>query len=111
MQIERQQISATGIKFLATENGQTVGRAYLYILKNDLHEDSFGFMEDVFVDESHRKQGVGSKLIEVVIAEAKARGCYKLICTARHEKQDVHGYYKKFGFADHGLEFRMDFPN
>ena len=108
MELEKTQITATGIKFLATENRQTVGRAYLYILKNDIHEAPFGFLEDVFVEEAHRKKGVGSELIKAVIAEAIARGCYKLICTARHEKQDVHSYYKKFGFADHGLEFRMD---
>ena len=108
MQIEKQPISATGIKFLATENDQTIGRAYLYLLNNDLHEEPFGFLEDVFVEEAHRKHGIGRMLVEAVIAEAKSQGCYKLICTARHEKQDIHAYYKKFGFKDHGLEFRID---
>ena len=104
-----QQVSASGIKILAIENGETLGRAYLYLLKNDLHEAPFGFIEDVFVEEAHRSKGIGSKLVDAVIAEAKAQGCYKLICTSRHEKPEVHGFYKKFGFKDHGLEFRIDF--
>src|SRR3990167_10611681 len=108
MEILKQEIAANGIKIIATENGATIGRAYLYLLKNDLHEEPFGFMEDVFVEEVHRKRGIGRMLVEAVIAEAKSQGCYKLICTSRHEKPDVHDYYKKFGFADHGLEFRVD---
>lgn len=110
MDIQKQQITSSGIKLLATENGKTLGRAYLYILKNDLHEKTFGFMEDVFVEESYRKQGVGSKLVEAVIAEAKVQGCYKLICTAREARPEVHSFYEKFGFKKWGSEFRMDFP-
>src|SRR3989344_1236325 len=71
--------------------------------------EPFGFMEDVFVEENFRKHGIGSMLIKAIIEEAKALGCYKLICTSRYEKPDVHGFYKKFGFKEHGFEFRMDF--
>ncbi|OGE76464.1 MAG: GNAT family N-acetyltransferase [Candidatus Doudnabacteria bacterium RIFCSPLOWO2_01_FULL_48_57] len=109
MEIEKQQINANGIKIFATESGAAVGRAYLYLLKNDLHPEPFGFMEDVFVEENFRKHGIGSMLIKAIIEEAKALGCYKLICTSRYEKPDVHGFYKKFGFKEHGFEFRMDF--
>ncbi len=109
MEIEKQQVSGTGVKILAKEGDEQIGRAYLYLLKNDLHTEPFGFIEDVFVEEAHRSKGIGSKLVEAVVVEAKAQGCYKLICTSRHEKPEVHGFYKKFGFKDHGLEFRIDF--
>jgi len=109
MEIEKQQINTAGIKFFAKEDGQIVGRAYLYILKNDLHDQPFGFMEDVFVEEAFRKHGIGKQLVEAVITEAKEQGCYKLVCTARYEKPEVHSFYKKFGFTDHGKEFRVDF--
>jgi len=66
-------------------------------------------MEDVYVDESLRRQGYASKLVEAVINEARQRDCYKLICTSRHEKPRVHELYKKLGFEDHGLEFRINF--
>lgn len=108
MELNKQQISASGIKFLATDNGEVIGRAYLYILKNDLHQEPFGFMEDVFVEEAHRSRGIGRKLVEAVVAEAKAQGCYKLICTSRDAKPEVHTFYEKFGFRKWGTEFRMD---
>ena len=97
-----------GIKFTAEENGQVVGRALLYILKNDLHPEPFGFMEDVFVEEAYRSHGIGKQLVTALIAEAKTLGCYKLVGTSRHERTEAHGFYKKFGFYDRGLEFRLD---
>ena len=100
--------SISGIKFTAKDDGKTIGRAYLYLLKNDLHEQPFGFLEDVFVEEAFRGHGIGSKLVEAVIAEAKTQGCYKLICTARQTKPEVHAFYEKFGFNKWGSEFRMD---
>jgi len=68
-------------------------------------------MEDVFVEEVLRGQGVGSELVKKVIEEAKQRDCYKLICTSRYEKPKVHELYINLGFKDHGKEFRMDFKD
>ncbi len=97
------------IKLQAEEDGQNIGRAFLYVLKNDLHTEPFGLLEDVFVEEEYRRKGIGRELVEAAIAEARNLGCYKLIATSRREKPELHEWYKKFGFKDHGLEFRMDF--
>lgn len=100
----------SGIKFVAEDDGgKAIGRAFLYVLKNDLHREPFGFLEDVFVEEAHRGRGLGGDLVKAVVAEAKARGCYKLICTSRHSNAKAKMFYEKFGFRDHGAEFRMDF--
>ena len=97
-EIKQKEISATGIKFYVEEDYKEVARAYLYLMNNDLHDESFGFMEDVFVDESLRGQGIGSKLVTKLIEEAKNQGCYKLICTSRNSKPRVHSLYEKIGF-------------
>jgi GNAT superfamily N-acetyltransferase len=109
MEIKNISKSAVGTKFYIEENGKEIGRAYLYIIFNDLHKDPFGFLEDVFVNENHRGKGIGSKLVEKVIEEAKKENCYKLICTSRYKNTKVHKLYESFGFKDHGKEFRMDF--
>lgn len=99
---------AYGIKITAHEDGKQVGRSYLYILKNDLHQEPFGLLEDVFVEEAYRKRGIGTELVKQAIEEAKALGCYKLICTSRSSSVKVHAFYERLGFAKWGLEFRMD---
>ena len=108
MQILQKPISGEGIKFYVEENGKEVGRAYLYILKNDLHKEPFGFMEDVYIDESQRGKGLGTGLVNTLIEEAKKRGCYKIVATSRHERPKVHKLYERLEYHNHGVEFRMD---
>lgn len=109
MQIKSETIKdAFAVKITAEEDGKIIGRAYLYILKNELHPEPFGFLEDVFVEEKNRSRGVGSDLIKKAIEEAKTHGCYKLICTSRTSNEKAHKFYEKFGFKKWGAEFRID---
>ncbi|MBI4450445.1 GNAT family N-acetyltransferase [Candidatus Woesearchaeota archaeon] len=109
MEVKSADVPAAGIKFYAEQDGREVARVFLYVLTNELHPAPFGFMEDVFVEEQMRGKGIGSALVEQVIEEAQRRGCYKLICTSRHEKDAVHDMYMRLGFTDHGKEFRINF--
>ncbi len=93
----------------AADNGTEVGRAYIYLMYNDLHDQPFGLMEDVYVDESYRGKGVGSELAKQVIELAKEANCYKLIATSRTSRLQVHELYQRLGFTQHGVEFRIDF--
>ena len=109
MEIKINKISGKGFKFLILEKDQEVGRARLYILKNDLHPETFGFIEDVYIKEECRGKGYGSKLMKLLIEKAKESKCYKLICTGRFTRPEVHNFYKKLGFKKYGYEFRIDF--
>ena len=109
MQITSKTINATGIKFSLEEGETEIARAYLYLMHNDLHQEPFGLLEDVYVDETQRGKGLGTKLIEEVVRAAKKQGCYKLIATSRTSRTQVHQLYRRLGFVEKGLEFRMDF--
>lgn len=108
MQVARQSKPARGIRFsISGENGE-IARAYLYVMTNDLHEAPFGLLEDVFVDESQRGGGLGTTLVQEVIAAAREAGCYKLVATSRASRPKVHALYERLGFENYGLEFRMN---
>ena len=77
--INRKKVESYGIKFFTEKDGKEVARAYLYIMTNDLKKEPFGYLEDVFVDEQLRGQGIGTGLLETVIAEAKKLGFTKAI--------------------------------
>lgn len=108
MQIQQKKIQAGGIKFFIEQDGREVARAYLYILFNE-HDRPFGFMEDVFVDESLRGQGIGTELVNKIIAAAEENNCYKIVATSRYERPKVHELYLRLGFKDWGKEFRLNF--
>jgi GNAT superfamily N-acetyltransferase len=108
-QITNQAASAEGIKYEYYEDDTLLGRATLYLMYNDLHDEPFGFLEDVYVEDTARGKGIGTKLTLHIIKQAKELNCYKLICTSRYSKPRVHALYERLGFKDHGKEFRIDF--
>jgi len=97
------------LKYFVEKDGKEIARAYVYVIKNDLHEDPYGLLEDLFVDENERGNGIGTELLKQVIAGAKEMGCYKLVGTSRKSRENIHEWYKKNGFEDYGLEFRITF--
>jgi len=115
MEINKKKIESYGIKFFVEKDPpkgeaggkKEVARAFLYIMTNDLKKEPFGFLEDLFVDETLRGQGIGTELLNNVIAEAKKIGCYKIVATSRHEREKVHKMYEKAGFENFGIEFKM----
>ena len=109
MDIQAQAVKAEGIKFFIIEAEGEIARAYLYLMHNSLHQEPFGLLEDVYVAESYRGHGLGTKLVRQVIQTAKERGCYKLIATSRTSRPKVHKLYQDLGFKERGLEFRIDF--
>ncbi|EKD43009.1 MAG: GCN5-related N-acetyltransferase [uncultured bacterium] len=108
MNIKQIDKSTVGIKVFVEEDGIELGRAWLYLIYNDLHAEPYGLLEDVYVKEDKRGQGVGKKLLEQILSEAKKRKCYKIIGTSRMSRDMVHEWYKRLGFREYGLEFRMD---
>lgn len=96
------------IKIIHEVDNIELGRVFLYFIKNDLHVPPYGLVEDLFVVESARGQGIATELLKQVIIEAKARGCYKLLATSRTERSELHSWYERLGFKLHGVEFRLD---
>ena len=108
MEIQSKNVGATGIKFYVEKGGKEIGRAFLYILSNELHKRPFGFMEDVFIDEDFRGNGIGSEIVKKIIEEAKKLDCYKLICASKHKEVRTQKLYFSLGFEDNGKELRVD---
>ena len=108
MKFQSKKIKSFGYRFTINENGEEIARAWLYVIKNDLHDRPYALLEDLFVKENYRRKGLGKSLLEKVIEKAKEENCYKIIATSRKKRKEVHKFYKKFGFKDYGIEFRMD---
>lgn len=109
MEIVKKIVAAEGVKLSIVREGREIARAYIYLMTNTLHERPFALLEDVFVEKSARGEGLGTAVVQAAIAEARVRGCYKLIATSRHARPKVHELYVRLGFADHGKEFRLNF--
>ncbi|MBI4147750.1 GNAT family N-acetyltransferase [Candidatus Woesearchaeota archaeon] len=78
-------------------------KGVLYLLRNDPHVTPFAFIE-------HSRQPGSRKLLETFASTAQNSQCYKIIGTTNHSPTLVPSY-NLCGFADHGIEFTLTFPN
>tara|TARA_Y100001970_G_C14131691_1_gene802047 strand:+ start:532 stop:894 length:363 start_codon:yes stop_codon:yes gene_type:complete len=96
------------VEFSVEENGKNIGFVFLVVIQNNADKGPYGLLENLYIDSGYRRQGYGSALITAVIAHARDIGCYKLIAQSRHGREGLHAMYRKYGFADHGVNFRMN---
>lgn len=108
MKTKSKKIKTPGIRISVEIEKKEVARAYLYVLSSYPEKKHYGFLAEVSVDENLRGKGVGTKLINKIIEEAKKNKCYKIVATSRSSRQKVHKFYEYLGFKNVGYEFRID---
>ena len=83
--------------FVVAKDGEkAVGMATAYLVAK--FGKTIGYVEDVIVNETHRGQGLGRKLLEKVIDEAKRSGVRQLYLTSRDGRTAANALYQKLGF-------------
>lgn len=54
----------------------------------------FASLWDVFIDEAHRRKGIGQALLKYIFAHPRLRGTFRWFLMT----EDAHGLYQKFDF-------------
>jgi GNAT superfamily N-acetyltransferase len=106
-----QMADVPGYHFLVIEdNGEVIGTTVMVILPAMAHgTSSFAVIEYVVVDEKHRNKGIGKILMEYCQELAKKAGCYKIMLTSDHRREDAHRFYESLGFEASARGFRYYF--
>ena len=88
-------------------DGKIVGTATLFIQKNVTHGyRPYGHIENVVTDSAYRGAGIGKRIMESLIADAKAMDCYKVILDCN---ENISSFYEKVGFRrTKSIEMRLD---
>jgi ribosomal-protein-alanine N-acetyltransferase len=89
---------------VAEEDGQIVG--YAGLLAPQAGQDGPGRQADVLtmaVTPSRWGHGIGSALLEALLAEAVARGCAEVFLEVRVDNPRAQRLYRRHGFADVGV--------
>lgn len=98
--------SAGRYYLVAEEGGRVVGYAGLLAPVSRRARPGRGGPADVLtmaVARSHWSQGIGSALLEALLAEAAARGCAEVFLEVRVDNTRAQRLYRRHGFADVGL--------
>jgi ribosomal protein S18 acetylase RimI-like enzyme len=98
-EILRQIITGSDQLFVARDDeheGRIIGAAQLMINVQLVRTKSW--LEDLVVDEHYRGQRIGKRLIEAVIAAARAAGTETLDLSSKPNRSGVYAMYESLGF-------------
>lgn len=95
------------LTYVAIVNKEVVGTASLVMELKIIHAGGHvAHIEDVSVREGHQGKGIGKKLMERIIQEAKKTyNCYKVLLDCTPE---LRPFYNKFGFKEWEGTMRLD---
>ena len=94
---------------VAEVDGEPAGTLHLVVAPNLTHDGKpWAIVENVVVDEPHRRRGVGRALMDEAMARARAAGCYKVQLLSAVER-DAAAFYESLGFEARALGYRRYF--
>lgn len=95
---------------VAEDGGRVVGCLQLCILPGLSSQGaSRGLIEDVRVASDRRSRGIGEKLVQWAVGEAKTRGCKLVELLTHHTRVDAQRFYERLGFARSHLGMTIRF--
>lgn len=97
--------------YVAELRGEVIGTFQLAIWPNLSNGGRpVAQLESVHVAPAQRGQGIGEQMLAFAIAEARARGCFRLQLTSNKARPDAHRFYQRAGFvASHeGMKLALD---
>ena len=94
--------------YVACLGTELIGAFALLIMDNLAHLGRpSAIIEDLAVDPRFQRRGVGRRMIEFGLEQARAAGCYKLTLSAAAHRREAHEFYESLGFECHGYSFHV----
>ena len=97
------QSTSEAILVAEAPDGQVVGMVHVKVYDTPSHcplsvQRRRGHVEDIVVDESHRRTGVGRALMERSAAWCREQGASQLLLTVWAGNQEAEAFYRRLGY-------------
>lgn len=100
-----------GEVFVAMVDGAIVGTYTIYVCQNLTRSGRpFAVVENVICAPTHRRQRVGTALMEHAKSHAKGKGCFKIMLQSGAKWEGNRSFYEFCGFSGdkRGYQIRFD---
>jgi GNAT superfamily N-acetyltransferase len=89
-----------GIRYLvAVSEGRVVSTCNVTVLPNLTRGGrSLAIVENMVTAPDFRRRGIGKRLLELAVAFAREKGCYKISLLSSAKRQEAHVLYEAAGF-------------
>jgi ribosomal protein S18 acetylase RimI-like enzyme len=88
-----------GRLYVARDGAKVVAMASLLYTVSTAEGGKAALFEDLVVHEDHRQQGIGAKLLEYVIGQARADGVLRLTLLTDMQNEQAQALYRRLGFV------------
>jgi len=97
---------------VAETGGAVVGYAYAALEGPDWMalRGAAGVLQDIIVDEAHRRQGAGRRLLEAVLTALAARGAPRVVLSTAAKNAAAQRLFEQAGFRPTMLEMTREWP-
>jgi ribosomal protein S18 acetylase RimI-like enzyme len=86
--------------FFAVVEGELCGMLSLAIVPTTQGAGCFAYLDDVFVLEQHRGQGIGTELVWGALNHARRSGCIRVELGTRRDNVRARRLYERLGFQE-----------
>ncbi len=90
----------TYINLICVQNDQIAGFLSMVFYRSFLHKVGSALINELVVDEAGRGQGIGKRLVEAAIAEARKRGMDEIEVSTEVDNLAAREFYRRVGFDE-----------
>ncbi len=106
-----QRVVAENVR-IARIDGRAVGFVMVTIDSGRYEQDETrGIVENIFVEPTHRGQGVGSELLDAAEEVLRQAGVDRLALEAMADNESARQFYRAHGYAPHRVELEKPTEN
>lgn len=92
--------------YLCVTRGQRIVGFGSLSLKNNLWQEGYlGHVDELIVDREVRGSGIGTRLLEDLVAAARQRHCRVVELDSAFHREQAHEFYQRHGFQSRALLF------
>jgi len=88
-----------GRLYVAKDGPKVVAMASMLYTVSTTEGGKAALFEDLVVHEDYRKQGIGAKLLEYVIGQARVEGVLRLTLLTDMQNEQAQALYRRLGFV------------
>lgn len=94
---------------VAELDGKLVGFIDQWIICDFVHGAKLSYIQNLYVASRHRRKGIGSKLLEKVLKNAKEREVAEIHVVTEFDNKPAINLYRKHGLIKKSLQLEMEY--
>jgi ribosomal protein S18 acetylase RimI-like enzyme len=94
---------------LAKDEGQVAGLLSLSFRHTLFHSAPTALIDELVVEQGHRRRGVGRQLVAEAIERCRAAGCCEIEVSTERSNEAAQKFYRQHGFSHEAVLFELEF--